>query len=81
MRVPKLKTLFDECDWQPFFSYHVPHKFTWDEEIRPKAVETKYAGHVCGSGLADAQYIDSRTIKDGMRWDETGELITKNTPA
>jgi len=30
--------------------------------------------------MFDAMFIDSRRRSDDVPWDETGEIITKNTP-
>jgi len=89
-RIEKTKTLFDECDWQSFVSIDNPGR--WDANIRSTMVwgsKGRLAGdklkmfkeHACGAGRYDAQYIDSRTIKDNVPCGETGQLITKNTPA
>ena len=34
----------------------------------------------CKMAKMSAVYIDARRIKDDLPWDETGDLITKNTP-
>ena len=82
--LPKVKTLFDDCDWRPFTSLDFPYGNTWDIEMRSKAFHNRYKkhfkGHVCGEKINDAMYIDARTIDDDVPWDETGEYITKITP-
>jgi hypothetical protein len=35
---------------------------------------------VCGAKPFNAMYIDARRRKDDRPWDETNEVITKNTP-
>ena len=78
--MPPAKTLFDECDWQPFVSNESPGPDTWDCEDRASAIKYGTGRHVCGSRIFDAMYIDARTRKDDIPWDETGEYITKVTP-
>ena len=50
-------------------------------EIRSNMMLGPYDAHACGVGLFDAMYIDARRISDGKAASETGEVITKNTPA
>ena len=89
-RIEQTKTLFDECDWQNFVSVDNPGR--WDANIRSKMIHGSkvmsagdklidFSEHACGAGRYDAQYIDSRTIKNNVPCGETGQLITKNTPA
>ena len=83
VELPKVKTLFDDCEWRPFTSLGFPHKNTWDLEMRSLAFRGRkkmFKKHVCGDKLSDAMYIDVRRIKDDIPWDETGEYITKITP-
>ena len=54
----------------------------WGSKEREAGDKLKmFKEHACGAGKYDAQYIDSRTIKDNVPCGETGQLITKNTPA
>ena len=80
--LPNVTTLFDECDWQEFVSFNHPYSNTWDIEMRAEVIRKrkKRRGHVCGSQIYDAMYIDARTINDDTPADETGEMITKYTP-
>ena len=83
--LPRVRTLFDECTWQPFVSFDFPHSNTWDIEMRSRAFGKRgdkkhFKKHVCGENINNAMYIDVRTIKDDTPWDETGETITKITP-
>lgn len=78
--LPQVKTLFDECRWQPFISNEYPQPDTWDGEDRASAIKNKLGKHVCGSKPFSAMYIDARRRSDDIPWDETGEIITKNTP-
>ena len=80
--VPDVKSLFDECEWRPFFSLSYPSANTWDIEMRAIAFKKKrhYRQHACGEETNNAMYIDVRRIKDDVPWDETGEYITKITP-
>ena len=84
VELPKVKTLFDDCEWRPFISMGYPRKNTWDLEMRSLAFQKRgkkiYKQHVCGDKVSNAMYIDTRRIKDDIPWDETGEYITKNTP-
>ena len=82
VELPKVKTLFDECDWRPFISMQYPYSNTWDIEMRSLVIlrKKKYRGHVCDVDIDRAMYIDVRTIKDDTPADETGEHITKITP-
>ena len=41
--------------------------------------------HVCGNAKFQAMFIDVRTVGDkyteaDVPWDETGDIMTKNTP-
>jgi len=80
---------YQECDWKPFVSLDYPKPDTWDAEIRPHMTHgkkdapgmKKFIGHACGYGVYDAMYIDARRISDGKAASETGDIITKNTPA
>lgn len=78
--VPAIKTIFDECEWQPFVSHETPQTDTWDGEDRAHAIEYGTPEHVCGGSIFNAMYIDSRTREEDTPWDETGQIITKNTP-
>ena len=81
VELPKVKTLFDECDWRPFLSMRYPYSNTWDIEMRSLVFrKKKFIGHVCGHEIDRAMYIDVRTIKDDTPADETNEHITKITP-
>jgi len=88
-RKEPIKHPYQECDWRPFVSLTYPLKDTWDAEIRPHMTHgTKdapgfklFRGHACGYGVFDAMYIDARRISDGKAASETGDIITKNTPA
>ena len=82
VELPTSKTLFDDCEWRPFFSMSYPSSNTWDIEMRALAFKKKrrYKGHACGDEINNAMYIDARTINDDTPWDETGEYITKITP-
>ena len=82
VRLPKVETLFDECDWRPFISLSYPRSNTWEIEMRAKVVykKRKYRGHVCGPEIDRAMYIDVRTREDDTPADETGEYITKISP-
>jgi len=83
------KTLWEECEWRPSVSTMFPSKDTWDAEIRTHMTwGTKEApglknfkGHACGLGVFDAMYVLAMRIKDGKTATETGEVITKYTPA
>ena len=80
--VPEVKSLFDECEWRPFFSLSFPYANTWDIEMRAIALRKKkvYRHHACGEDINSAMYIDVRTREDDIPWDETDEYITKITP-
>jgi hypothetical protein len=80
--LPKVETLFDECYWQPFVDTTTPNKNTWDAEVRGTIIKKnpKLMKHVCNDNLIDAMYIDTRRVEDDKPVQETGELITKNTP-
>ena len=80
--VPEVKSLFDECEWRPFFSLSFPSANTWDIEMRAIALSRKkvYRHHACGEDINSAMYIDVRTREDDIPWDETDEYITKITP-
>jgi len=39
VELPKLKTLFDECNWMPFISNEIPYNDTWDGEDRASAIK------------------------------------------
>lgn len=39
VELPKLKTLFDECEWMPFISNEIPYNDTWDGEDRASAIK------------------------------------------
>ena len=82
VELPKLKTLFDECDWQEFVSFGYPRTKTWDIEMRMLVLNKykKRSGHVCGSNKFNAMYIDGRKIEDDTPADETGEILTKYSP-
>merc|ERR1711962_83840 len=83
------QTLFDECTWQPLVSHYAPTPDTHDAEIRPHMTwgdidspgAKQYRGHACGTGVYDAMYIQAVRISDGKTPMETGEVITKYTPA
>ncbi|TRY69476.1 hypothetical protein TCAL_03259 [Tigriopus californicus] len=79
--MPEIGHLYEECEWMPFVSQESPRSDTWDAEDRATALTTKYKRHVCGGNIFDAVYIDARTREDDIPWDETGEIITKNTPS
>ena len=82
MELPKVTTLFDDCEWRPFISLSFPSTNTWDLEMRSLALDDRkiFRNHVCGDQIANAMYIDARRIIDDIPWDETGEYITKITP-
>ena len=82
VELPKVTTLFDDCEWRPFISLSFPSTNTWDLEMRSLALDDRkiFRNHVCGDQIANAMYIDARRIIDDIPWDETGEYITKNTP-
>ena len=65
---------------KPYFS--TPNNDTWDAEVRGTIIRKnkKLSKHVCGDNTVDTMYIDTRTVLDDIPWDETGELLTKNTP-
>jgi len=83
------KTLWDECEWRPSTSMMYPNKDTWDAEIRVHMTygtkdapgRKNFRGHACGTGIFDAMYVLAMRIKDGKPATETGEVITKYTPA
>ena len=79
--MPPIKHLYEECDWQPFISSESPTKDTWDAEDRATALTTPNKKHVCGGKVFNAMFIDARTRDKDVPWDETGEIITKVTPA
>ena len=80
--LPKIKTLFDECEWRPFVDTSTPDNHTWDAEVRGTILRKHkvLAQHVCNDNNVDAMYIDTRRVEDDIPWHETGELMTKNTP-
>ena len=80
VKLPNVKTLFDECNWKPFMSKSSPTENTWDIEMRETAFSNDFRGHVCGDDIDNAMYIDVRTREDDIPWDETDEYITKITP-
>lgn len=79
--MPQIGHLYEECEWMPFVSQESPRADTWDAEDRATALNSEYKRHVCGGNIFDAMYIDARTREDDIPWDETGEIITKNTPS
>ena len=80
--LPKVETLFDECEWKPFVDVSTPDNGTWDAEVRGAIIRKNKAliKHVCNDNLVDAMYIDTRRVEDDVPWHETGEILTKNTP-
>lgn len=80
--LPKVETLFDECEWMPFVDTTTPDNGTWDAEVRGSIIRQNKAliKHVCNDNLVDAMYIDTRRVEDDVPWHETGEIMTKNTP-
>ncbi len=75
---PGRTTLFEECDWLHFMSASDGHK-VGDVETREKNYPF-FKKSTCKLARFSALYVDARRIKDDLPWDETGELITKNTP-
>lgn len=86
MEFPKVKTLFDECEWQEFISQSRPNANTWDIEDRGSSIKSSKRNekmllkHKCGPDKYSAMFIDTRRVEDDLPWDETGESILKNTP-
>lgn len=81
VEMPDIPHLYDECEWKPFVSNDAPQPDTWDAEDRASAIKSKVLSkHVCGGDPYDAMYIDARTVSDDLPWDETGQMISKNTP-
>ena len=78
MSMPDIKHMFDECVWQPFVSNEAPGEM--DAEDRAGAIKYGQSKRVCGARRFNAMFIDARRREDDTPWDETGELITKNTP-
>ena len=52
---------------------------TGDVESREKNFPFKKKS-TCKLSRFSAVYIDARRVSDDLPWDETGEIITKNTP-
>jgi hypothetical protein len=75
---PLGETLFDDCDWLNFMSV-TDGSGPGDLESRERnaALQPK---DVCKMARFGALYVDARRVKDDLPWDETGEVITKNTP-
>ena len=80
--LPEVNDMFDECDWQPFVDTTTPDNGTWDAEVRGSILKRnpELIKHVCNDNTVDAMYIDTRRVEDDLPVQETGELITKNTP-
>lgn len=76
--MPNKETLFDECNWLSFMS---AGSGTGQGDFESRAKNHPFRKKsTCNLDRFAALYIDSRRIKDDVPWDETGELITKNTP-
>ena len=75
---PDRRTLFEECDWKSWMSMGQGTK-VGDVESRSRN-HRYYKKSTCNADRMAALYIDARRLKDDVPADETGELITKNTP-
>ena len=52
-----------------------------DMELRTDAYKMRaFRKHVCGDVKTAAMFIDARTVKEDVPWDEAGDYITKITP-
>ena len=50
-------------------------------ELRTDAYKMRaFRKHVCGDVKTAAMFIDARTVKEDIPWDEAGDYITKITP-
>ncbi|CAB4055362.1 unnamed protein product [Lepeophtheirus salmonis] len=75
---PKVKTIFDDCEWRPFLSNSYPKEH--EQEDRASLSKTGYKKHVCGPPIFNSMFIDARRRKDDIPFYETGEKLTKVTP-